>query len=380
MAAAVAAPANGSEYQTVYRPTDGFESVTRPTVIRAQTPGYDETPGGATNGAPKTYVNPPPGSVGPGTVAPNGGWVVPPGGQYGAAPGQDPFLGGNPAAPGTGRQYFDLSGPRPYQLYRWVTRLDVGYLPAEDVSRGLGDFEAFELDVHKEYSMPVFWNWIFTARAEFGLRNWSGPQTTPMFPTTELPGDVYRFAGDFQLHTPQAGPWSALVGFTPQINTDLNDNLTSDAYFWDGRGVLFYHASPHVTLVGGAAFWDRVNDQVVPIAGVILSPNDLWEFRLVFPEPRISYHIGRPFGFETWLYARAEYNVEAYQINLKSTGMREVVETEDWRALLGLRWNNGWVSSYVEAGWVFGRDVEYRYGTPGFDIGSGFIARMGIRF
>lgn len=367
MAAAVAAPANGSDYQTVYKPTAGFESVANAPVIRAQNKQpYEETPN---TGQPPTYVPPNQGYV------PDGRMVVP--------QGQDPFIPvqpGHPGAAGAQRRFFGRSGPRPYSLYRWRAKLDVGFMPRENVSRGLGDFGLVETDAELSYSMPVFWNWIFTTRPQFGLRTIDGPQTTPAFPTTMLPGDLYRFGADFQLHSPQVGNFSGLLGFTPMINSDLEDNLTSRAYFWDGRGVLFYHVSPHVTLVGGAAFWDRVNDRVVPIAGIILSPNDLLELRLVFPEPRISYYLGKPFGFDSWIYARAEYHVEAYEINLERTGRREQVEFEDWRALLGFRWNNGWVSSYVEAGWVFGRDVDYRRGTPGFRIGSGFIARLGVRF
>ena len=49
---------------------------------------------------------------------------------------------------------------------------------------------------------------------------------------------------------------------------------------------------------------------------------------------------------------------------------------EDWRVMAGLRNSSPYVSGFIEAGWVFGRNIELRSG-PSFDPASGFI---GIRF
>jgi hypothetical protein len=52
----------------------------------------------------------------------------------------------------------------------------------------------------------------------------------------------------------------------------------------------------------------------------------------------------------------------------------------DYRFLLGLRSDNGFVSSFVEGGWVIDRQVNFQHSTPGFDIGDGWMVRTGIRF
>lgn len=383
MAAVVAAPTTGSEYQPVYKLSNAFEARRESSrslaaydshrgaglVFRGQTPGYDEIPG---NGAqPKTFVGPP-------SAVPNG-QLITPGNPYGTIPGQDPFLQGQPGLAGPGNWY-GVSGAQPYRLNRWISRFDVGYLPAANVNNNRGDFEVFELNTEWEYATPIFLNWIFAFAQEFDMRTWEGPSTTAAYPTLALPGAVYRFGWDLELATPANYPWSAMIAFNPSLNSDFQDDLTSDAWNWDGRGMIFYRPNQQWTLVGGAGFWDRVHDRVIPYAGVIYTPDNRWEWRIVLPKPRVSYFLGQPWGFNTWVYARGEYHVEAYQIELPTTGAREKVELQDWRILLGLRWDNGWVNAFWEAGWVFGRDVDFLHGTPGFEPTTGFITRLGLRF
>ncbi|MFQ5731350.1 MAG: hypothetical protein ACE5KM_05270 [Planctomycetaceae bacterium] len=378
MAVVLSAPGAASPQDSVYslsRPFDAQSPVMRRIaashtplgaardgrgiVFRGQTPGYDEQP-------PKTYVDPP-GSV------PGGGLSTP------QQPG-DPFLQGVPRQGFVPQQPYGLNGPQPYRLGQWVQRYDVGFLPEEGADRGLGGLEVFELDAEWEYATPIFYNWIFSFKQQFDLRTWEGPSGSPLAPTTALPGSAYRFGWDLALATPANFPVSAMVAFNPSLNSDFSRSLSSDAWQWDGRGMVFVRQNQYWTWVVGAGFWDRVNDRVVPYAGVIYTPDQFWEFRLLFPKGRISYFLGEPWGFNTWVYVRSEYHVEAYEIELETTGAREQVELADWRILFGFRWDNRIVSAFWEAGWVFGRDVDYRNGTPGFDLSSGFITRLGLRF
>ena len=377
MAVVLSAPGASSGQESVYTLSNPFETA-RPQVrrrvparrtlppprigyvFRGQTPGYDETP-------PKTYVDPPP------SGAPNQGLITP--GQP-----ANPFLNGGvmPPGPPRGRQW--LNGPQPYRLGQWVQRYDFGYLPKEGANRGLGGLEIFEFDADWEYAQPIWANWIFSFTQQFALRTWEGPSGSPMFPTTSLPGSAYRFGWDLALATPANYPWSAMIAFNPSLNSDFSSSLSSDAWQWDGRGMIFIRQNDWWTWVLGAGYLDRVNDKVIPYAGVIYTPDQFWEFRLLFPKGRISYFLGNPWGFNTWAYVRSEYHIEAYEIQLETTGRREQVELEDWRILFGFRFDNSLVSCFWEAGWVFGRDVNYLNATPGFDVSSGFITRLGLRF
>ncbi|GAB4143710.1 MAG: hypothetical protein Tsb009_14970 [Planctomycetaceae bacterium] len=373
LAVLVSAPA-AEETQSVYTFSPAFEAV-----IRSQSPGYDEVPktngnGPSMTGPPQTYV------------VPNGSMITPQPG-YIAGPGADPFLAQqNGLLPGAGGDFAGLrygaNGPQPYRLNQWVSRYNFGILPKESTSQGLGNFGIFEFDGDWEFATPSVPGWIFSFAQQFNVRSWDGPTGSAMVPTTALPGSVFRFGWNFELATPanNQNPWGLSLTFNPSLNSDLERSLSSNAWNFDGHGMIFYHATPQWTWVLGAGFWDRVKDRVIPYAGFVWTPDDRWEIRAVLPEPRISYFIGRIYDYSTWWYTRAEYHVEAYELQLETTGAREKVELEDYRILMGLRFDNGWYSSFIEGGWVFGRNVRFLNGTPGFDVSTGFIGRVGLRY
>lgn len=357
MAALAADPAPEPRY-TVYPSSN---SAMFAAAIRGQDPTYDPEPAVPTNP-----------DFGP--SVPNGsGYAIPPSNYA-----QDPFLGqpmiGNydfMADPSLG---FGLVGPQPYK-FGWTSRYDVGWLPKQSTSDGLGDFSVFEVNAAWRYANPIMSSLILAWTPEFNYRSWAGPDLI------DLPGHVYRFASDVELSTPANAPWSVQLGFTPAFVTDFADKPDGEAFNWDGRGVLFYRASQQWMFAFGAAYWDRVHDQIIPYAGVVWTPHDRLEMRLMFPKARISYFVGNWWGAATWLYGAFEYNVEAYQIGLIGPdGEREKIQIADYRAVIGLRTENMGVTGFIEGGWVFERKVDFAHGTPDFDIGTGAIARMGLRF
>ncbi len=346
-------------------------------VFRAQTPQYDEDPAinGQYGAPPQTFVDPNQSYVMPGQTYPGGGTVMPYQQPYGVT---DPFLT-QPGAPGAmvpapGMGAYGIFGPQPYR-FGWQTSIEGAFIPKESTSNGMGDMSIFELDTEFRETMPLMNGWIFSVAPQIDVRWWGGPANPG------LPPRAYRFGSDFQIETPARGPWSMQLGFTPSMNTDLQRSLNSEGWFFDARGMIFLRSKPNFMWVLGAGFWDRVTDRVVPYAGIVFNPNDRWEWRLVFPEARISYFLGDWwFGVPQWLYVTGEYNVEAYQIVEQNSRDREQIELEDWRLLIGLRSDNGVLASFAEAGWIFGREVDFAGATTGFDISSGFIARVGLRY
>jgi hypothetical protein len=81
-----------------------------------------------------------------------------------------------------------------------------------------------------------------------------------------------------------------------------------------------------------------------------------------------------------WIYTRGEFHSEAYEVDIEPAGRRDQIEMTDWRVLLGLRMERNLLSAFLEAGWIFDRQVEFLRSTPSFDISSGFIARTGFRY
>ena len=194
---------------------------------------------------------------------------------------------------------------------------------------------------------------------------------------------MYHFGYEVRMETPRnAGPYSFMLSFTPSLNTDLQSTPGGDAWNLDARGALFYQLDQYWQVALGLQYWDRVNDRILPYGGLIYT-DDFWEWRFTFPEARVNLFLGSEYMWAKWLYLRAEYHVEAYEIDTRIAGVngREQVELRDWRALIGLKMDTGYYDWFFEGGWVFGRDVRFSESTTAdFDIGTGFIGQLGFRF
>ncbi len=275
---------------------------------------------------------------------------------------------------GGGPTQFGAVGPQPFR-YGWQLKFDVGNVFNSDVETPagapLGDLSIFEFNGELRYTAPLPNHWIWSFAPQASYRGLSGPLSP------DLPSNLYRAGIDVGLTTPTVGPYTVELGFTPSVGSDFDRSPGSNALMWDGRGALFLRTAPQWMWVIGAQFWDRVNDKVVPWAGVVFTPNDRWEVRAVFPNPQVSAFLGTPWGVPAWLYVAGEYHVEAYEVSVGAG--HDQMEIQDWRVMLGLRTEQQGVTSFIEGGWVFNRNVRFRT-TPEFDINDGFLIRGGMKF
>lgn len=364
--------------ESIYQMYSGFE-----TVIRAQNPGYLQP------NTPSTFgVGPAPTFVAPsnGYIPPNQNPVVPyqapqfaqpqgVGAPYNpVAPYGDPFLSGQPMGAPYG--FSDINGPQPFR-YGWTDYLDFGYAPKKSVSGvgGAGQLSWFEFDYRREFVQQAPSGWVWTFSPEYNLRSLGGPGAPNIAP------DFHRFAAGIKANSPSNGPMSWQLGFTPSVGTDFGGGLNSDAWMFDAEVTLFSRLSQDLQLVLGVLYWDRVDDIILPNVGFVWTPNQYTEWRLVFPNPRVDFYLGTPYGSPMWFYARAQYNVEAYQADItRPAGPDEHFQVEDWRAFIGIRTDNGYVSSFFEVGAVFDREFEFKNPANNFEANTGFMFRTGFRF
>ncbi len=308
---------------------------------------------------------------------------------YGAAPYGSPYPGTAPGMYGVG-----LNGPQPYR-FGWTERHNVGFIADAGTNVG-GDFGIFEYDYFKEYVTPFGPNWIFSIEPQYSLRLYDGPRVVRTGPgagsepaASEMPSEVHRFGLGMKAAAPLGPNWTLEGGFNPAIGTDMEGSLTSDAWMFDAHLAAFIQASPEWMWVLGAAYWDRVDDMVIPYAGAVWTPNDYVELRLLFPKPRISFFLGTPYGIPTWFYVQGEYHVEAYQMDVQGdqrvngimTSAGTVrVQVEDWRVVGGLYAEGAWLTGFAEAGVALNRDIKYNGPVRPFEADSAFLFRMGIRY
>lgn len=305
---------------------------------------------------------------------------------YQGAPMEDPFLYGPdpvlqggccPNPMGAPPLYAGVNGPQPYRM-GWIPRLDIGYLPQSDLNGIPSDIEMFELDTELRYNSPFATGWVMSQAFQFDYRAWNTD--------TALAGlyriNMYRFGWDIELAKMKTNGWTIAFDFNPSINGDFEHQLTSEAWNFDARIVGTYQIDPTLMLVLGVQYWDRVDDIVLPYGGVVYTPNDLWEYRLTFPEARISRFLGFFWGGHHWLYGSAGYQVQAYQFDSTPIGgsPRNRLQYEDWRLALGLRSDHVYYDKYIEVAWVLGRSFEFEETFGKLDADDTILIRGGIRF
>jgi len=301
-------------------------------------------------------------------------------GQPGYGMQQSPYGGYTQGVPPQGMTTYGANGAQPYR-FGWQNRLDVSWMPGQTVTGpapgASGDVGILGVDYELAYGTPFLPGWVLNWTNQFGYRNWDGPGGQVV-----QPRDLYRFGIDFELETPQAGPFSISLGVTPSINTDLNADAWKEGLQIDGRGIMFFQLDQYWTMGLGAQYWDRVDDRIIPWAGFIYR-DDFWEWQLMYPEARISVFLGNEAYWAKWAYVRAEYHVEAYGIESSFNGgavSDTQFEVEDYRVLGGFKMDAGSYNWFIEGGWVFNREVKFANATPGHEIGSGFIGQIGLRF
>jgi len=292
----------------------------------------------------------------------------------------DPWSNGGMGYPGaTGMQTgIGLNGPQPYRFNTWTERLDAFWMAGAATSNpAIGDFDMWGVDFSKDYPTQIGGSWVLTPSMEYGGRFMEGPQGA--LTNSHMPGSMHRFGLGIKMASPMVYGWAIEGSFNPWIASDLDSGLTSDAFMFDGQVAALWQWSPQVMWVMGISYWDRVDGIVLPYGGLVWNPNDFWEFRLTFPKARATAFIGAPLGVPTWLYASGEYHVEAYQVN-SVVGGPDLVQTSDWRVMGGLRWETPRLTTFVEAGYVFDRKVKFDKFGGDFEVDSGFMTRVGVRF
>ncbi|MDB5390544.1 MAG: hypothetical protein JWM11_6190 [Planctomycetaceae bacterium] len=262
----------------------------------------------------------------------------------------------------------------PYQL-GWYNKQEIAYVPTVPTS-GAGDrFQFTELNGWMRYAARIDDQHLFTWTLVTNTRLLSGP------PGVALGPDVNLVQSDFQLASNDPGPWNWQIGVTPQVDSDFHRQLTSNAYMVDARAVVFNKLSPQLTLAFGAAYWDRNHGNFIPYGGIIWTPDDRWEFRIMSPKSRISYFAGRVGAYDVWLYGSAEYTLDAYQVAIRDeTRIKERLELKDYRFMLGINAQRPRFGAYFEGGYITDRHADFRGPSSDFGIGDTWTLRTGVTF
>ena len=116
-----------------------------------------------------------------------------------------------------------------------------------------------------------------------------------------------------------------------------------------------------------------------PPAGLIWIPNDANRLELIFPRPRFLHRFRQTAIFEDWWSIGAEFGGGEWAIQ-RAGGADDVVDITDYRITAGFERKSidYLVGIRFEVGYVFGREIEYTSGAPGFEPTDTVLIRAGF--
>ncbi len=192
--------------------------------------------------------------------------------------------------------------------------------------------------------------------------------------------------------------WLPKIGDRFRADVAVQPGYFSD---WDGSSTRALRFTGHVSgifdwtptfqLVLGAAYLDRPDIQVLPIAGFIWKPDPDSEYRLVFPAPKIAWRVGKSqligpalpdmWTIESWIYLGGELGGGTWAIRHRD-GSSDLMSYSDWRVFLGMETKSRCFipSTQIEIGYVFHRRIHLASIGEDVDVGNTLMVRAGLHY
>ena len=188
----------------------------------------------------------------------------------------------------------------------------------------------------------------------FGFHSLDGPDGI------DLPPRLYDIYSEFRWLHHVTPTWGLDLAVTPGVYSDFEQS-SGRAVRITGHAIVAWTATPTTMWVLGADYLDRTDVPFLPVAGVIWTPAKDSEFRLVFPEPKISrrvYWSGiQSDDIQDWVYVGGELGGGTWAI--ATPGGTDLLYYRDYRIFLGIeRKAFGSISPRLEIGYVFGRKIQ----------------------
>ncbi len=298
-----------------------------------------------------------------------------PGGQYpggGVFGSGGPFCG-SPATPlPTSEQYLKLLDDLRVR-YTWI-------------EGGTGrDVRIHDIDLAVTLNWPNFLHSGQALRISpgFAFHFWSGPS----LPTSlaDLPSRAYSAYVDLNWMSNPQLRHGAELSFTAGLYSDFTQTLTSDSMRFMGTGLGWFRVTEVTTIKMGVTYIDRNDLKLLPAAGIFWYPNEDIKFDLYFPRPRIAKRLWTVGNTDLWGYLGGEYGGGSWTIRRTNgnAGTSEQVDINDLRVFGGLEWLSGYyrVAGFIEAGYVFDRELVYKRNSPtNLKLEDAFMLRGGLSF
>ena len=232
------------------------------------------------------------------------------------------------------------------------------------------DLGLTEIDTFLQVGLPapiIEWPLLITPGFNFTMID--GPTIT------ELPSRLYLAYVDFMWLPQIVKGYTILFSVVPSVFGDFE----AHDFRLTGKSLLIVDCIPdRLQFVGGVLYLNRANLRLLPAGGAIWSPTDWTRFELIFPKPKLAFRWNVGLGYEDWIFTTAEFGGNTWPF-VRTDGAEDEVTYNDYRILVGFeRKLDGGAGYRLEAGYVFGRSIEFTSGQGDFDPQNTFLLRGGI--
>ena len=326
--------------------------------------------------SPAEVPQPPPEFLFPNPGRADSPWELPDGTQYRHAPGLreqllsgceepscDPALRINPDRPPDAREGM-------FQKLIFSSNwLDAGG------AQGLG---MVEMDLRSVLALPFPTRdspLIITPGYGISVLDWSGIRDLP----TSLHSAYVQFRWMRRIN-----PRLAIdVAVSPGVFSDYEQGA-DEMIRVPGHAAAIWTLGPTAKLVGGVGRFDRLDVDLLPVGGLIWTPNDDTKFEILFPKPKLARRINlfgaSPDNASDWLYVAGEFGGSTWAIR-RASGANDVLNYRDLRLVLGVERKAIGTTDYrFEVGYVFGRELEYASNTARVEPSDTVMIRAGMTF
>ena len=266
----------------------------------------------------------------------------------------------------------DNGGPsnqKPGMFQKWTSR--VTYIPGGGGADGLG---ITDLETWVVFGLP-----FPTRDTPLLITPGYAHRILDVPAAIDLPDTLYDVYVQFRWLGQLNDCWGYDLVVTPGLYSDFDTN-SDEEFRLTGRAVATYQWSPWTQVAMGVGYFNREDINWLPIAGLIYTPCDDVRWELVFPRPRYARRYYSACDREDWWYIVGEFGGGAWAIQ-RAGGADDVITLNDYRLMIGKEVKLcGGAGRSIEAGYVFGREVEYRSATPTVELDSNFIVRGSITF
>jgi hypothetical protein len=245
--------------------------------------------------------------------------------------------------------------------------------PMGDQSLGVNDVET-----NVTFAVPFFKTTsplMFTPG--FAIHFWEGPVTeAPYF--AELPARTYDAYLDTAWY-PQINNWlSAQVGVRVGAYSDFN-TFTTQSIRVMGRGLGVVAITPRLQLALGVVYIDRVKIKLFPAGGLIWTPNPDSRYEILFPNPKLARRFRTLGNTDLWFYGTGEYGGGSWTADID--GGSNQFDYNDIRVAGGIEsFGLRGFHAYFEVGYVWERELVYRFNLPEYPASDTIMLRAGIAY